>query len=260
MIYLLNSGPGRFGNRLFDIHFLYQLKEKYNAEIYIGGLNKELSFFNFKGLSKFKLSIPGILNGDNYRTFEISKNSNFIIKPSFLGEYFHDIKIDINNYIDFKEEFKNSRLNELNHNVAVHFRGTDFHQWNSKSILDSKYYIDSIKEVLKFSSKSVFILYTDDDKLDSYANVVMFLNDNDMPYILGRKSEHFMLDFYEMSRCDIIISSPSTFCIWAGILGKPNKKIIHSKEWLNYRIENNDEFWVRLVNDNSLTYNLYKAI
>jgi len=52
-------------------------------------------------------------------------------------------------------------------------------------------------------------------------------------------------DFLDMANSDVLISSPSTFSIWAGILGK-RKKVIHSKTWVDYRAKENDIFWINL--------------
>jgi len=259
MIYLLNSGPGRFGNRLFAIHFLFQLKEKHNTDVFIGGFNEEVKYFDFEGVSRFKYSFPKIISKKNLDLLESNPSRNYLLRPPFLGEYFHETLIDINKYVKIKESFNNSRLDESKYNVAIHYRGTDFHQWNSRSILSSEYYINSVQEALLVNSDANFILYTDDYELDSYVETLKYLKEKDIKYMLGRKEDPLMNDFQEMSKCNMIISSPSTFCIWAGILG-PEKKIIHSKEWMNYRIENEDEFWKNLDSKKSITYNLYKKI
>ena len=69
----------------------------------------------------------------------------------------------------------------------------------------------------------------------------------------------YIEDFTTMSQCDIIISSPSTYCISAGFIGK-EKKIIHSKEWLDYRVEEDDKFWVDLYNGGNEDYKLWKMV
>ena len=59
MIYLLNSGPGRFGNRLFSANYIFQLKEIFEADIFIGGsndLNKHF-VFNFNNEKNAEIKI-----------------------------------------------------------------------------------------------------------------------------------------------------------------------------------------------------------
>jgi hypothetical protein len=61
-----------------------------------------------------------------------------------------------------------------------------------------------------------------------------------------------------MSQCDVLISSPSTFAIFAGIIGK-QKKIIHNKAWLDYATNRNDPFWVNLCQTDHPYYSLWKS-
>ena len=56
-----------------------------------------------------------------------------------------------------------------------------------------------------------------------------------------------------------MISSPSTFNIVAGMVGK-NKKIIHSKEWLDNRKNKNDRFWVELLENQDEDYSVWELI
>ena len=83
--------------------------------------------------------------------------------------------------------------------------------------------------------------------------------DNNLKYCYGNIKQPFIFDFYRMTQCDILISSPSTFSIWAGVLGK-NKKCIHSKRWVNQQSEKNDKFWIDIQKNNSRYYNLWQVI
>ena len=62
-----------------------------------------------------------------------------------------------------------------------------------------------------------------------------------------------------MAECDYIISSPSTFCICAGFVGR-QKKIIHSKKWLENRIKVGDKFWVDLYNGGNEDYSIWRLV
>ena len=72
-----------------------------------------------------------------------------------------------------------------------------------------------------------------------------YLQKRSLNYFENDLTIHFMYDFSEISQCNILISSPSTFSIMAGIFGKI-KKIYHCKEWVDYRIEEKDKFWIDL--------------
>jgi len=116
---------------------------------------------------------------------------------------------------------------------AIHFRGGDFHSWNPSAILNTSYYCDSIDEVKQEAAN--FVLFSDDTTLESYRKVQDYLVSQDLSFILGENStnrQRYGHDFSLMSECDYIISTPSTYAICAGFVGRP-KKIIHSAAWLN---------------------------
>ena len=56
-----------------------------------------------------------------------------------------------------------------------------------------------------------------------------------------------------MTECDSIISSPSTFCICAGFIGK-NKYIIHSAKWAKDRADKRDKFWSGILQGGNFNY------
>lgn len=250
MIYLLSNGPGRFGNRLFAANFIFQLKEIYGEDIYVGGMNDLKNYFVFTFQNNFRYNFKKvkIIN----KSFPISSKTNYLIKPPILGNHYFNYNVDINNYLKIKSIYKSKRIDLTKDNVAVHFRGTDFSQWNPKSILKTSYYINSIEQILKLKRSTIFYLYTDDKELESYKEVLKFLRKGSYEYFENDLSLDFMYDFYEISQCKTLISSPSTFSIMAGIFGV-EKKIYHSKEWVNHRIKANDKFWIDL--DNFRTFN-----
>lgn len=143
---------------------------------------------------------------------------------------------------------------------AIHFRGSDFFTWNPKSILNVEYYYDSI-DIIKDKIKN-FVLFTDDENLKSYNEIKNFLEKNNINFFVGDNTsnrQNYINDFSYMSECDWIISSPSTFCICAGFIGK-KKNIIHSKEWVEYRIESEDKFWIDLYNGGNDNYKLWRTV
>ena len=70
---------------------------------------------------------------------------------------------------------------------------------------------------------------------------------------------NYINDFSTMTESDYLISSPSTFAISAGFIGK-KKKIIHSQEWVEYRVEAADKFWCDLYTGGNEDYKLWKLI
>jgi hypothetical protein len=184
----------------------------------------------------------------------IEEESTHNIEPS-LGELFFD-----NHTVSTRTIFKmKKKYNIPKNTVAIHFRGTDFHQWNPVAILCEDYYTKAINSIEDIDS---VILFTDDVSLPSFHSVKLFLEKEGIQYECGDNTSNrdmYFDDFGKMTECDYIISSPSTFCICAGFVGK-NKKIIHSKRWMHSRMQVDDKFWVDLYNGGNEDYNIWKLI
>ena len=174
--------------------------------------------------------------------------------PPCLGELFFDWYT-----ISTREVFKlKSEYGVPDKTVAIHFRGTDFHTWNTDAVLSEDYYITAIDMVSDIDGA---ILFTDDEYLPSFNRVVKYLEKIGMQYEFGDNTSNrnnYAKDFVKMTECDYIISSPSTFCICAGFIGK-HKKIIHSEKWLDNRKKANDKFWVDLYGGGNEDYSIWKT-
>jgi len=225
-----------FGNRVLYFNNLIQLAHK--------DFSNKWKCVSWEGHQLFEGNMLGLVEDE----------STYTIEPS-LGELFFD-----NHIISTRTIFKlKEKYNTPSNTVAIHFRGTDFYQWNPDAILNEKYYIDAIKSIQNIDS---VILFTDDMNIPALVEVKGFLNKEEIPYSCGENTSdrsRYSNDFGRMSECDYIISSPSTFCICAGFIGK-HKKIIHSKKWIDSRIKVNDKFWVDLYNGGNEDYNIWKLI
>lgn len=169
-----------------------------------------------------------------------------------LGEKFYSY-----NGISTRDVFKLKEKPTVSEpTCAIHFRGTDFHQWNINAVLGFDYYYDSIEEVKE--SVDSFALFTDDSNLPSFTMVKEHLSSQGINFTEGGW-ENYINDFSFMSECDYIISSPSTFCICAGFIGK-KKKIIHSKKWVEDQASQNDKFWVDLLNGGNEDYSAWRFV
>ena len=230
--------------------------------------NKILYYFNLRQLS-YKNNLPfSSAIFDGLELFEGNMTGNLNIKNPLnlnfcLGELFFETELSTRDVFKIKKEYLLDNINQEKKRCAIHFRGTDFFTWNKDSILDSEYYIKSIKEIIEDFNKVEFLLFTDDKNLSSYKDVIKYLSQINFNYHFGENTPNrtkFQNDFINMSFCDYIISSPSTFCITAGFIGK-NKKIIHSKNWLKNRSNKKDKFWeILFTQGGNLNYNLWKAI
>jgi hypothetical protein len=222
-----------FGNRLLYYNNLRQLAQVNN---------EPWACVRWDGCHHF--------DGDMLNSID-SESQNF---PPCLGEKFFQV-----DSLSTRDIFKLKSKPDVPPNTcAVHFRGTDFHHWNPKSILNVDYYLKSIDMVK--DGVSQFILFTDDVNLNSFNVIKSKLDGEGISFNCGDNTSNrssFISDFSLMSECDYIISSPSTFCICAGFVGK-DKKIIHSADWISDRVDKDDKFWVDLNNGGNYNYKLWK--
>lgn len=224
--------------------------------------NKILYYFNLRqesykiGSGYYCCPFDGLDLFQGNMTGETPVNNSGKEFPLCLGERFFS-DAPLNSFDVFK--LKTER-DPVNYRIcSIHFRGTDFHQWNPKSILDSSYYLSAIEEIM--GDVDLFMIFTDDKTLDSFKKTVDFLLFSKKEISMGTNDgdrKKFKNDFIEMSNSDIVISSPSTFCISAGIVQR-EKKIIHSKEWIDSRVSVNDTFWVKLLEGGNNNYKLWKT-
>lgn len=276
MLGINNISSGRMGNRLFHFHFLRQIAKKTGIDYFHTKFPESIYFENMGNKAKpfqpFKKSIrltsKEVLafNPDDFLAFiieETKSGKNILFDPPMLGEVFFDyLFFPPNEFIRVKDEYKIDHLFNSNDKmvIGVHFRGTDFPSWNEHAALRFPYYKDAILSCLKYFKEKnpIFILFTDDPDYQPFLETVKFLQSlEDTNYYVGDNIRLPIYDFYQMSQCDVLISSPSTFAIVAGCIGKP-KKIIHSKSWLDYAINKNDTFWVKLKETSNPYYSLWK--
>lgn len=214
--------------------------------------NKMLYYNNMRQIAARKKQGYLCPRWDGDTVFNLKKGQSTNEQNEFLdfclGEKFFDGDVrtrDIFELRNVKDTPENS--------VAIHFRGTDFYSWNPDAVLDSSYYINSIDCI---DDASVYYIFTDDTNLESYKEVLLYLKDKEV--VLGQRNL-FVDDFNTMAQCDYIISSPSTFCVCAGFVGK-NKKIIHSEKWINNRVAVDDKFWVDLNNGGNEDYSIWRLV
>jgi hypothetical protein len=277
MLGIQKLSPGRMGNRLFHYHFLRQIAQKTGIQFFHIQFPEETYFYQMgkrpRGFSLFKKTIEitsreviqykptGFIQ---FLMEEHQKGADIVFSPPMLGEVFFDyLFFDPNEFVKIKDRFQI----DFNHpqekavRVGLHFRGTDFPAWNQHAALNFEYYRKAVQFCLDYYGKEEisFALFTDDAAYPAYVSTLEFLKSIQKENIfMGDKTDLPIFDFYKMSQCDVLISSPSTFAIFAGIIGK-QKKIIHNKAWLDYATNRNDPFWVNLCQTDHPYYSLWKS-
>jgi len=261
-----NEWPAwRFGNKILLLNNLIQISYYFKIPY---------TFNNFLGLDLFENLEPHDLPSSydeilttNFFLNTPKKNIHLNTQKRYkldmaLFELFFTYN-DLSTFDIFKLKIPNITSNTIS--IGAHFRGTDFHTWDKKAILPTEYYINSL-EFLKTILTEDFKVYlaTDDVNLVSYQTVIEWLNQNNISFH-GGNIKNWKQDFYTLSQCNYVISTPSTFCITSSLCGRKNKKIIHNKEWFKqYKLHSDyfrDIFWKQLYETKgNKDYSLYKLI
>lgn len=267
----ISQPTGRLGNVLLQYLFLREIACKVNAEVFYPDLKGKEYFYdlseteNYKSIKrkimgKKKIKVDDIrkLGIKEFEKYIETENKIMILVPPVLGYTFDTIYEDPNQFLKIKEEFQNSYFEYDNRFVvAIHFRGTDFADWNPVACLDADYYLRAIEYcVKKYGERNIFFsLFTDDLTIESYKKVVTFLEENNYLYNEGNPERNLGEECYNISNSDIVVSSPSTFAITASMIGK-KKTIIHSKKWCNYCTERKDTVWVEMLKNKCEYYKI----
>jgi hypothetical protein len=284
MIRINNITRGRFGNRILQYNSLMQIARlsdteascsKWEGQDFFKDLVVDKSSTN----QQFPLSWKDVLNSD---ITSLPQDRDFHIDdPAYcLHNVFYKLtKSDAREFLKIKDIYRKN-LPQEKVNVGIHFRGTDIlgaDGNHGREIHYPKYYADSIELVEGDFENTHYYLCTDDLTFNSFIETLQFLKDKNLNFSLGNDSD-YLGDFATLSECDILISSSSTFVVSAGFIGKEDKKIIHSKDWINKNLNHEhwhktpdtqnvrqqqisfDNFWVDLYNGGNEFYKSWRLV
>jgi hypothetical protein len=252
---------GGLGNRLFQYNFIIQASYLLGFDylIYPTSDYRNLSFklsnnksIILKKLMTTSFKMPKVTNEESTASIledikKISKSYGHVrIPPGLLGEHFFDISL-----LHPKSIFHIRRNRKVCEGyIALHFRGLDMIQHDPDAILDLDYYINGV-ELASKNTELPIVLVTDDKNLVNYNILKSYYKNR----LINYESIDFFDDFCVLKNSDYLISSPSTFSIWAGILGE-QKNIFHSKSFVLKKLRIKDKFWVDLYfHKNNNLYN-----
>lgn len=129
--------------------------------------------------------------------------------------------------------------------VAAHLRAGDFREWEPEAILPAGYYIAAVESVRGLNSDEWHVrLCVDDYSHPAYEQLSKFLVGKGFSLDSMPCSRPFECDLAAMAQAEILISSPSSFALVAGLLGVP--RVIHSEEWVANRVSRGEVFWSRI--------------
>ena len=242
-----------FGSQMSEYACLYSISKK---------LGNEVLFFKENINPRFGLpliepfikpaKVVSVNDVTDSKTFKISSNSikhTETLNPNLnydsidlIGMYteFHDIKDEIVNLFEFKEEIINfckNYLNDIKKNneilISVHFRLGDYIQ-NASLHLKMQYYM----EAHQYMSK----IY-DNIKLLIFSNDIEWCKNNIKGNCIFVENLNRFQDMCLMTLCDHNIIANSTFSWWGAYLNKSiHKEVICPYHYLN------DNNWNHIVN------------
>lgn len=264
MITYSQTPKGGLGNRLFQLNFIGQLANLLETEFRFYSPNDSSYFHNVSSsklhrlqghfLKKIKLSEETQLDAASISSyFQRSTDlGDFSISGSYLGETFFKCSVISPRKI---VRHKFGPITNLEQ-IACHFRGGDFRSWNPKSILKVEYYLHAIEYIdSKIGALLPIKIVTDDLSLESVQEIAK-IHRNRIELISNKNP---IEDLKILMASNYLVSSPSTFAIWAGILSD-KKEIIHSAQWVEERALLNDKFWKDLKTGGNSYYKASQLI
>ena len=242
---------GRFGNKVFQYNNLVQMANNLGVEA--SCIKWEGNEF-FKNIVSYKktnkkqkiLYWNEILEMSNDNLKLLCNDYDLILDdPSYaLHNTFYKLtNKDPRNYLELKDKYV-PLLPKNNTIVGIHIRGGDIKgrdRQGGREIHTPTYYKNSIKYLLDHKENKInnmdyhFIICTDDIYFQSTLDTIKFLKENKCNFSMGPNfgSLKYIEDFATLCYSDILINSSSTFCCAAVFIGKKNKKIIFSKDWMD---------------------------
>jgi len=201
--------------------------------------------------------VASLIDIDNSSSCTFSDSTQL---PFCLGENFFKYtqdRLPIYSIFSLKEEREVPKTPY--HKVCIHLRGGDFRTWkNGEGMLSLKYYTDAFDyfmDQVKYCSWPYQIEIICDDPEHPVLNPLqshIYLQSGNGRALCRYERNSIAHDWYSMVESEWIISSPSTFAITAGMVS--SAKIIHSKDWVEKRVSEEDPFWVGLDNGGNHEY------
>jgi len=270
---------GRFGNRVLQYNTLMQLSSIANTDASCVEWEGNDIFSNLVNTKECVSEKKSLIWSDLLGGFSLSSGKDYCVCPNSIHNVFWEVtKVDPRKFIRINDKYKR-KLPEDKTNVGIHLRGDDIlgrDGNNGREIHSPEYYRKSIDIVENEFDNTTYYVCTDDRSFDSYIKTVEYLNDCGLNFELGC-SDHFR-DFSTLTECDVLIASSSTFVVCAGFLGKKDKKIIHSLDWIEKNLNHipwhfvkepenirnwqlsYDNFWVELYNGGNEYYNAWRFV
>tara|TARA_Y100000034_G_scaffold115329_1_gene152384 strand:- start:56 stop:901 length:846 start_codon:yes stop_codon:yes gene_type:complete len=281
MIRIDEMTRGRFGNRMLYYNNLMQFAHSMNTDASCVEWEGNVCFENLVGYKETNDKVKSLNWNEinNLNIDSLGRDSDYSIEPYCLHNNFYKLcKTNPRSFLKLNNSYSLS-LSDNETSVGIHIRGTDILGADGnqgREIHTSDYYKKAIDEVEKNFDNIKYYVCTDDVYFISFVDTILYLNSIGAEYNVG-SSNHFS-DFSILSECDVLIASSSTFVVAAGFVGKENKKIIHSMEWIQKNLDHTlwhgyedpkfirdwqlsyDNFWVELYEGGNEFYSAWRFV
>jgi len=279
---------GRFGNKILQYNNLMQLASLLGTKSFCTFWEEGHSIFNLSHVGGYNmlrreeklLTWQEFLGADWSSIGDMHNKFDLVLDdPAYMlhNVFFHITQKDPRNFLQINENYK-KQLPTDKVNIGIHFRGTDIlgaDGNHGREIHKPKYYRNSIDVTESEFSDTKYYLCTDDLNFESYQETIKYLEQKNCLYETGNINNH-LTDFSTLAECDVLIASSSTFVVCAAFLGKSNKKIIHSQEWINKNLNHLpwhrkpdpeevrksqlsfDNFWIMMYNGGNKFYKVWR--
>ena len=184
-----------------------------NATSLNGCLAKQLDSLNLGNVEDINLlnrANVTILAGWGIKSWSLFKKHQIKIRSSL------SLKSE---YLGIGEKFVQSLRNEYNFLIGVLIRQDDYRIFaGGKYFFETDRYIEWIKqakELFVLSGKVGFIIASDEPQdIDKFGNL-------NVHFATGKAvgKGHYLENMAELSKCDLIMTPPSTFGVWAAFIG-----------------------------------------
>ena len=249
---------GGFGNRVLSYLSLrhvaaanyvdYRSVNSSDSDL-ISGINRRpflpLALTRFQEISAADISTDG---GPDLVTSVLSEGKSLIIRGAMLGETFARFAAPASD-LAIKNRAQLCQVHRKRapgkNLVTVHMRAGDFRTWDSNAILPAEYYITAIKRVEEDFAPLKIRICIDDATHPGLADTEKYIRQRGLERAELDCLSPFECDFAAMASSRVLISSPSTFAVCAGLLGTP--EVIHNRAWVNNRISRNEMFWEKVM-------------
>jgi hypothetical protein len=245
---------GRLGNQLFQYAFALTVAIKFKTFFLLDSAENSqfVKYFECKYYTKFNLKLLKIFgkykkerivqNGaEPFDILEKKIKNNSYFQGFFQSvKYFETIKIDINQKIIIKKEYRKlfeesyGKLFKEKKILAIHCRFGDYAEYGDDElggknlVLPQKYYSNAINSIENIESYQIIIV-TDDIK--SIENRFDFLKNKRVV------SESEIIDFQILQNAHKLIISNSTFSWWAAYLNNKMAIVYAPEYWLGFKVK-----------------------